>query len=88
MAASDVDTAMTAAAVAIAAADYATALNKAEQAQAYLAAIPDAEDGMGAKTTWRTSSIQDFITNARRQQAATTGIQRQKYERVRISDPS
>lgn len=89
MAASDVDTLMTAAATAEAALDHATALSKARQAQAYLAAIPDSGDGIGATQTWRPSSIQDFIQNQRMALAAATGIQRQKYARTtKVSDPS
>jgi hypothetical protein len=85
MSASDVETLMSAAATAIEAGDYATALAKALAAQARLAAIPDSGWREGPSMKWRPESIQNFIDSARRSQTATGGVQRTKIQYTRTS---
>ena len=83
MGASDVQTLMTAAATAIEAGDYATALTKALAAQAHLAAIPDSGWRDGAAMKWRPESIQNFIDSARQGESGAGGIQRTKIQYAR-----
>jgi len=83
MSVSNVDTLMTAAATAVLAGDYATALTDALAAQAYLAAIPDSGFREGTSMKWRPESIQNFIDSCQKAQSGAGGIQRTKLQYAR-----
>jgi hypothetical protein len=85
MAASDVNTLMTAASVARLAGDYATALKNLEAAQMVLGGVPDAGFHDGAYMKYRPEDIQNSIDNVRKSQAAAAGIQRTKLQHTRTS---
>jgi len=88
MSASDVATAMAAAAAALASGDYDTAEDQALAAQAHLAAMPDSTKG-STGLQWSDARINQFIHNVRlrrnRSLAATLGVQRTKITRARVS---
>ena len=92
MAASDVNTAMTAAAAALASGDHATALTQALIAQGYLAAIPNTVDQQ-QELQWDHNGIENFIGNLRTAESAAAaaasgscGIRRAKVTYVRATD--
>ena len=89
MAASDVDTAMTAAQAALTSGDYATAIERAVAAQGYLAALPDSELSGVSSLRWDAAKIEHFVRNVRAlrrsSQAATYGIQTTKITHARTS---
>jgi len=77
-----------AAAVAIAAGDWATALAKAMAAQAQLSVMPDSEQQHGGQTSLRYDrrAIESMIANIRRQQSAATGMQQTRVTYARPTD--
>jgi len=85
--AATVNTLGDAAATAIGAGDWATALAKALAAQAQLSVMPDSEYG-NPQTVLRYDrrAIESMVGNIRRQQAAATGMQQTKITYARPTD--